>query len=244
MQKRGLMILRGMSFRKGMHGSLNIYDSEAVEEQILATESHKKLVEKVIEKYNIEFDIALDTVETPHTHLLFKILGKHLKKYCIRGYHDLTQVFSFQRPLYNWQFLIAEYDFVFVVRNDILLKEQMIETLNPHDDKLMFPFVEAYEVRYIPENKSYPRHSDCMMYFPKRYFHTLSGFNFYQDAVDFHDFLYKVICNIDSTVEYDFYIKTYHYSHTVDMWNPLFEITNRFHSDEKPNMSLTYPEDF
>ncbi len=239
-KRRGLLILRGLSFR--YNGTVGNWKS--IFEQVQCTLSHLKLVKSTIRKYDINFDIAIDTINTPFDLIILFILRKYLVYKNISSWPDFSQIDGILRFLTQIQCKLFEYDFVLLLRNDIILFEDFIDKFNPNDEVIKFPFVHSYRARRVYGTSEHPIVGDAFIYFPKQYYDAMEIFNEFSSGFHMHDIIH-MLKESKYFFEYDFYCNTYHDTNSELEWNPLYKISGRKHSKNiGSDLSLTFPKDF
>lgn len=239
-KRRGLLILRGLSFRyKGTVGNW-----KSIFEQVVCTISHLKLVKSTIIKYGVDFDIAIDTFNTPFDLILLFILRKYLVYKNISSWPDYSQIDGILRFLTHIEHKLFEYDFILLARNDIVLFDNFINNFNPNDEVIKFPFVHSHRARRVYGTSEYPIVGDAFMYFPKKYYHTMAIFNELPSGFHMHDIVH-LLKEAKYIFDYGFYCNTYHDTNSEFEWNPLYKISGRKHSKAiGSDLNLTYPKDF
>jgi hypothetical protein len=186
-------------------------------------------------------------LNTGYQDILINILKNELVYVNVEGFYDLSQVDNFRRTIAKLQFLIADYDFVIVMRNDTLIYDYFINLFDPFAQKVMFPFVHPRQIRMLDEKlqiSKLPVVSDIIFYFPRKYFFLLEFINQIPSAHNLHYILPIMKQKCDS-IEYDFYLKTYHDSNTEYEWNPLYRIMGRPKTKNTPSgFIIKYPEGY
>ena len=70
---RGLFLNRGMSFRYGSQFTRDYGNFYSYDGQIAAYKTQIKLIDTVIQKYNIIFDVVIDSVSTKYDKEVIKL---------------------------------------------------------------------------------------------------------------------------------------------------------------------------
>ena len=226
---RGLFILLGECFRQGRENS-RVRDTEyGYVKQKESTESHLKLIEK-LETLNYKIDICINTYDTKYKSDLLKWYNDATIYYdfvnenygCIERCVDATIV----KVLNNVD--IDPYDFIFICRLDILLKDPLIELFNPKVEYITYPNIMSWE--------KFPCISDLFCIIPKKYFHP---FNNWKGLINNglhilnHSSMYYLNINGLSYNDVDFMFKNIYFSNTSQMSNPYYKINCR---DEGPDI--------
>ena len=221
MEKRGVLILLGESFRLGEQGTRNIGSDESYNAQIKASFSHVSCVQYIKQQYNIPFDIYIATYNTKFNDTLLDIY----KQYSI-GY-DLYDDRIGTKELINRSISkmnITLYDFILLVRIDICLKDHFLTIFNPLWDTIRFA-----SICFMPYHKTgvYPRVNPVLLWIPKKYYIYIKE---YID-ISCHDVWKNLMCNTTLTIEdVDTMIDTYHDSDSAKDYNPMYYIVNRYES--------------
>ena len=237
---RGLILLRGMSFRDGTRGTTSYGTDFAIESQKEATLSHAKLYHYLKTKYNIDLKIHLDTASTKYDDLLKEWLGDCNSSFNFTEKRDASQLQNLNRIIKSISGSLWSYNFVLICRNDIHLKDAFIEILKPDDNEFKYPFVLWYHDRKVRAN--IPKISDAFFFFPRRYFRLFDSFT--EDVGHFHEIIVQMK-RLDSMLEHSPYIDTYHDADSYYDFNPLYRMVSRDETNimvTDPN--LKYPDHF
>ena len=236
---RGLIVTRGMSFREGTRGSSSYGSEFAIESQKEATLSHSKLFHTIKNKYNIDLKLHIDTATTDHDYLLKEWLEDCNATFNFTEQRDPTQLQNFNRIIKNIGGLWS-YNFIIVCRNDIYLKNEFVDIINPHDNQFRYPFVLWYKDRKFKKNT--PKISDTIFFFPRRYFRLFEAFT--EDVGHFHEVLFQMKY-FDSMLEHLPYINTYHDADSFYDFNPLYRMVSRQETSvTETDPNLKYPDHF
>jgi hypothetical protein len=236
---RGLILLRGMSFRDGTRGTRTYGTVSSVDSQKEATLSHLKLYHHLQNTYNIDVKIHLDTATTKYDDLLKEWLEDCNASFNFTEQRDASQLQNFNRIINSIGGLWA-YNFVIILRNDIFLKDAFIDLINPEDNQFRYPFVLWYKDRKLKFN--IPKISETLLFFPRRYYRLFEAFT--EDVGHFHEVLLQMKY-MDSMLEHSPYINTYHDADSYYDFNPLYRMVSREEAlitETHPN--LKYPEHF
>lgn len=236
---KGLIILVGESFREGgRHSRETATTKESFENQKLATKSHIKFISHIKSKFNCEIDLKFQTYRTKYT---FDLVNWYLNEVDSVGYDISLKKVIEKRNKHTTEFnrnykqIVSktlekkhDYDFIFITRLDVLIKDKMLEVFDPNWNEIRFPMVWHWK-KYCKTGKlecgySYPVVVDIMLFVPKRLFSTILNFHLNLDAWK------SLICKHELNVGYDdidVMINTMHRPNTKDMWNPLFKLVSR-----------------
>lgn len=241
---RGLVVLIGESFREGgRHSRETALTHESFENQKRATQSHIKFISHLESKFKCQIDLKFDTYQTKYT---YDLVNWYTKKVVNVNHRVSAKKIVEKRNKHTTEFnrkykkIISdtfdegtiEYDFIFITRFDVFLKDKMLEVFNPNWDKIKFPMVWHWK-KHCKTGKlecgySYPVVVDTMLFVPKRLFYTI--LNFHLDLNSWK----TLICKEELDVGYGdigVMIDTMHRPNTKDMWNPLCKLISR---PEKP----------
>jgi len=236
---RGLILLRGMSFRDGIRGTRSYGNDFAVESQKEATLSHLKLYHHLKNKYNINIKINLDTASTKYDDVLKECLKDCDVNFNFTEQRDATQLQNFNRIIKSIGNLWV-YDFVIIIRNDIFLKDAFIDLITPNDYAFKYPFVLWYKDRKFKPNV--PKISDTVFFFPRRYFRLFDAFT--EEVGHFHEVIMQMK-QLDSMLEHSPYINTYHDADSNCDFNPLYRMVSREEClTTETHPDLKYPDHF
>jgi len=213
---KGLLVILGESFRSGGQESRVRGNPESVPEQMLACDSHIRLIEHLKKTYNTDISVFLATYTTPYDRELLHMYSKYLIDHKILG--DVVGLNNlFRMALHSTT--ISKYDFVFYVRVDLLLKKDLFAVFNPNLQTIHFPFV-----CWIKWNKfgNDPRVCDTFLFIPKKYYSYLPYINIY------HGTWCELTNRTNLTYDdMDTFATTYHDSNTENDCNPFYSIVNR-----------------
>jgi hypothetical protein len=236
---RGLIITRGMSFRDGTRGTRTYGTDSSIENQKEATLSHSKLFHNIKNKYNIDLKFHLDTASTDHNFLLKEWLEDCNATFNFTEQRDASQLQNFNRIIKSIGGLWF-YDFVIILRNDIFIKDEFINLIDPKEQDFKYPFVLWYKDRKLKFN--IPKISETLLFFPRRYYRLFEAFT--EDVGHFHEVLLQMKY-MDSMLEHSPYINTYHDADSFYDFNPLYRMVSREETlITETHPDLKYPDHF
>jgi len=221
---KGLIIFIGECFRTGGHGSRTRDTPESILSQQSASLTHVKLINIIKEKHNMEIDIAINSYKTNNQDLLLtwysseNIIFSNFIEIMI-GQEALINTALHNEKLAN----ISCYEFIFICRIDLFLKDLMFELFDPYSQKLTFP-----SVCWIKDSvcNGMPRVNDTMLFIPKQ---MLNSNFIVNKKVSFrHESWFTYVHDYklnfyDLTV----YLDTYHDSDSAKDFNPLYYMIGR-----------------
>jgi len=215
------MLLIGESFRRGGQNTRVRGTPESYKEQIDACVSHKKFLENLSFKHNVEVNVCLATYNTQYNQDLINIYEKYNPAVLILAdVIGLNNLFHFSLSKID----INQYDAIFYCRIDLLLKDKFLEIFDPNYTTIRYPSVcYLYEgFNKMSNLGNHPRVSDTMCFIPKKYFYKLKYFYIGHESW----------CNLinEGGLTYDdidTILDTYHDSDTEKDFNPIYKIVNR-----------------
>lgn len=216
--KKILFVFLGESFRTGNQGTRIRGLPESINEQIHACTSHIELMSKCKYQFQLDTECVVITYKTKYDHLLQSIYNPYLNK--IRflkdtiGYENLCQK---SHSLFD----AKQYNIVFYIRIDLILKDYFIKIYNPSYTKIVYPFV-CWRRDYKQPN-GHPRISDLMVSIPSNYLHVLKK---RVNILDHNSYSYLLANNVPEH-DISYFINTYHDSDSAKDYNPLYKIANR-----------------
>ena len=215
-----LLILFGESFRLGGQGNRNRGSEESYKEQINASLSHIKFIER-LKKNNINMTVSINSYTTKFLYCLNDIY-----KHVLLDSIHYVKLIGQSKLIHNCIDRITNinnYDFILCMRIDLFLKDNFFEIFNPYSDKILFP-----SVCFKPYHKCgvHPRVNDTMMFVPKKYFNFIKkvqlDHNTWYDLIEYHKLSYE---------DLDVMLNTYHDSDSAKDFNPIYYIVNRYVSN-------------
>jgi hypothetical protein len=118
-----------------------------------------------------------------------------------------------------------DYEFIFVCRLDLLLKDDFIKLFNPEWSCITYP-----NVMYIDEAANYPHISDVFCFIPKKYFNPFDkwqGLLINAHHILHHHGCESLLLSGLSLDNIDFVTDMIYISNTIQMSNPLYAINCR-----------------
>lgn len=221
---KGLLIFIGECFRTGGQGSRNCDLPESIEPQKNASLSHINFINKIKKKYEIDIDIAINSYKTSNQELL---LSWYLNKNIIFSQFNeqlLSQQGLINNALSNEQLSnLSIYEFIFICRIDLFLKDLLFDLFDPYSQKLIFPSVCWFKDSVY---KNMPRVNDTMLFIPKNMFNADFIINKKVSLIHKSWFIYvnDYKLNFD---DLSVYLDTYHDSDSAKDFNPLYYIVSR-----------------
>lgn len=212
---RGLLILFGESFRLGGQNIRNRGSPESYDAQMKAAQSQVAWIERLRMK-GIEMDVGIssyttsyqDQLASVYPNLVFSLFHPDL----------LGQNGLIQHALNHTRSEQFDYDFVFYMRIDLLLKEPF-DHINLNTWQTIRFFSICWE-KWSHIGKD-PRVNDMMMYIPRAYFKYLR-------SIELSHYSWPKLMELGLTYDdMDMMWDTYHDSNSEIDYNPYYSIVNR-----------------
>ena len=252
---KGLILLKGESFRDGGQDSRKLATEEAYINQKKATKSHLLFLRKLLSQ-NVHVDLNITTYNTVYTDELLKWYSDEFNiiRACINdNATNFDQVTPIQDSLLSHVIntdsstslpALNSYNFIFFLRFDCALKSKFINIFDLKWNTIRFPFVRKWQQVYdyspsvhkLNKIKEYisktnllyfPVVSDVLWYVPRKYIDRL--FNTSQPyAHPWHSGWADLITNYSlSFNDMDVMLNTMHQSNTQFGANPLYSLISR-----------------
>jgi len=223
---KGLIIFIGECFRTGGHGSRARDTPESINAQHAASLTHVKLINNIKEKYNMEIDVAINSYKTNNQDLLLNWYNNNNLTIIFSNFIDamIGQEALINIALHNEKLAnITCYEFIFICRIDLFLKDLMFELFNPYSQKLTFPSV-CWVKDCVCNNM--PRVNDTMLFIPKQ---MLNNDFIVNKKVSFKHESWFIYVHDYKLNFYDLtvYLDTYHDSDSAKDFNPLYYMIGR-----------------
>jgi hypothetical protein len=121
---------------------------------------------------------------------------------------------------------LDDYEFVFYIRIDLVLKPFFFESFRTTDNKVLWPFV-CWRQDY-KTGLGFPRVCDLMVFVPRARYHLLKC----AAIILAHESYEYLVCNrLLSEHDIGYIVNTYHDSDSQKDWNPLYWTANRPSTD-------------
>ena len=220
---RGCLLLIGESFRIGSQGSRVIHET-AIPKQMDACKSHLQLVNTLLSK-NIEMNVVVVTYSTPYNPLLQSYYDNINAKYIFIDGPRLGYAGIVKRALRC--VCIEPYDFLLLLRVDLLLSDLFTTVYNPFNNRITFPSICMKDVD-VTTNR-FPQPADTMFHIPCKFFETfVQCVHIVPNYNDLH-IMWEILCRFGHLTyeSLDTMVPTYHDSDSEKDYNPLYTIINR-----------------
>jgi len=228
----GLFILLGECFREAMP-LIRTRDTEyGFIYQKQSSDSHIKLIDK-LSNNGYKIDIAINTYITKYKEDLLSWYGDKViysnftsENYGRNIVFDFSNVVnqSIKNVLNNVN--IDKYDFIFICRNDLLLKDPLIDIFNPDVKSITYPNIMSLS--------STPCISDTFCIIPKKYFYPFNNWKGLKENGQYilnPDSMRDLFLNGLSIDDIDFVSNKLYIANTYQSWNPLYKINCRDEAD-------------
>ena len=205
--KKGLFLIIGESFRYGGQFSRKRDDPNSFEDQKLACLSHVNLINYLEENNDLKIDVMINSYETKYKNKLFDWYSPRLIKY------------KFFPDVIGWDAIFKtgvdlienrQYDFIFIHRIDLVLKELLKQVLD----------IQRSNVAFASRTENH-KLNDMMMFVPNKFFEM-----FFAKELSLNHYFLDFV-NKDFLKNIDFMINQCHNSNSSKEWNPLYRIANR-----------------
>jgi hypothetical protein len=219
--KKFLFVLHGESFRYGGQFSRVRGKGDYYDRQLFATSSHIKLIDKLANEYDI--DILINSYELNRTDddKLYKLYKNktnnfilNLNKNIFRIEEDLlNNTYDKIKNIIN----INDYEYIFISRIDMFLKNYMIDNFNKYllKYKIVFPHIDSnFNINKPNTYGVFHTH----MIIPKNYFDIINNNTIYNMA---HGVIHPLINKYGFNCV-DYMVYTLHVCCTDLGWNPLY----------------------
>jgi len=221
MNKRGLLLIAGECFRDGNQFS-RLRDTEhGFNCQKTASESHMQLIKQLetdgylidtlICTYQTKYESELKTWYNPNTQFIF-----HQELIGIEGLIN-HGIWSIEKET------VDQYDFLFILRIDLLLKPLFFRAFQPSQTKILFPFI-CWKRWYRFIDKDLPRVAGIMEFIPRKYLSVLSRCAISMEHESWY--IYNE-CYGWTADDMGFFIDTFHDSDSAKDYNPLYKVASR-----------------
>jgi hypothetical protein len=210
---RGLICLVGESFRLGRQAKKAKDVDDAYEPQKSASMSAVAFVDQISAEHGINFDVFISSYKTKWQSELESWYGN-----LIVGNAYLDRKVGLEALVANArkQVNFTSYDFLFVLRIDLLVKPMLRRIFDPKWDKIMYP-----QACWVGGHlcKGRPRVSDTMVYVPGR----LANSRFFMNhgAAASHALFNGLQDDVGLMID------TFHDSDSSKDYNPLYRIVGR-----------------
>jgi len=230
----------GECFRDGPSETRLRDTARGVQGQLEASASHKKLISR-LRTLNYHIDVVINTCSTDHDTILLDyydpVVVKNFAKTPYRSLNHALRSSIACAPYMN------DYDFLFLCRLDILLKDPVIEAFDPSWQTITFP-----NVMYIDEGATYPHIANLFCFVPKKYFSPFDaweGIAMNTDNLLGHHTVEGMLQGGLTLADIGFFTDKLYIANTAQMSNPLYAINCRPEGPSyvKGFSDLTYKKD-
>jgi hypothetical protein len=233
-----LFILYGESFREGKQHSRETDTKNGYDSQLLACDSHIKLINKLKQKYNINTDVSISTYDTKYENVLKNMYKNNNLIY--KSQKELIGPTNIGKKAFE-SIHLDKYKFVLFTRNDILIKDKFIDEINPNYDKIMYLSQGStiFNDCYLDGS---PVVNPIIIIVPNKYFNIIHDIELDHNS-------WKVLYELHNynKEQMGFILNTYHDADSHKDWNPYYKMVSReeshiFIDEGKENIYLTKNE--
>jgi hypothetical protein len=201
MGKRGLFIFMGESFRSGGTTSRIVGLDESYDSQMQACYSHSSFVEMVSSMYGCIIDVYISTYNTKFNDKLLNAYTPNIIGHDL--YDNRIGTKALLENALNNIHDTSIYDFILLLRIDIIIKPKLYTIFNPDWDTIRFACIS-----WIQDARCgiYPRVNPILVFVPKKYYEYIIE---YID-ISCHSIWKNLILNANlKTEDMDVMINTY-----------------------------------
>jgi hypothetical protein len=218
-----LLVLNGESYRSGSQMTRVRGTKNYIERQMLACNSHIKLINEIKNKYNIETDIIIHTYrlnENDDNNLINFYKNHNINVISVNFLHSVCKnECDFLNLTYDKiNEHLLKYDFCLLVRIDLYLKEFFIKNII-FDNKIRFPHLDSNTNIEISNQNGEFLVCHAIIYYPKKYFLVIQNRIVYNSTHSIYNNLVKFGINHK---EIDFFVETLHICSTDIASNPIY----------------------
>ena len=240
MEHNALFILMGECFREGMPTSRLRDTIYGFNNQKEASESHLKLIKK-LNTMNYKVDIAINTYITKYDKELLSFYDNMIifSNFTNENYNHFQNAVNHSIIKVVNNVDISKYDFIFICRLDLLLKDKLIDIFDPSVKTITYPNIMG--LRMVDSVcQIIPAISEVFVIIPKKYFYSfdkwegiLKNSNIMLTANSGSDLILAGL----SLNDIDFMSDRLYIGNTFQSFNPLYKINCREeHSVEREDV--------
>ena len=236
--KKCKIFLIGECFRGGGGGSTIRGTDYSFEDQKLASMTQINLLNSLKKYFKIDLEIL--TYKTK--------FDNHIEEW-YSDFEPKITLFDNLIGITNLNYMAAknsneDYDFIFILRIDLIFKKAFLDNFNPFSDKITYPFVcwcvtpPNFNYDYVRHITSTGRHrvNHIMIFVPKRYINDYVKLVLDRKIISVHEDGDNMTDDMYNNLGY--MIDTYHDADSAKDKNPLYRIANR------PESTIWYSENY
>jgi hypothetical protein len=230
MEKRFLLIITGETFRDGPIQSRGRYTQKAYNLQKDAIDSQINFIENIFLNFSTKCEIFLNIYSgnTEYDNDLLSWYGKYAKY--VKFNNELLGEDNLHENTLNYiknNINFNEYDFMFFIRPDLLLKKYFNKIFKTNYTQITFAHINEITDPWgnnssITED-GYPRVNHQIMMIPRLFYDKLLDGKIWK----LHDSYRHSVLNGISSKDINFFLETYHGASTDIIWNPIFHQVGR-----------------
>lgn len=233
---KGLFIFFGECFREGLSCTRLVDTEFGFKNQVESSNSHKLLINNIIEKNDYTIDVAIHTYNTKYIETLLSCYNNIVYKHFSDHYysndvkHIANKVIS---DIFN-SLNMSDYDFIFFCRLDILLKPEFFKLFNTDWSEIMYP-----NVMSVSNNDMCIANVFCFI--PKKYFFPFLMWTGITNCHFFYPHAIKdLLKNGLSLYDVNFISDKTYIANTIQSKNPLWCINCRPEGPDFPIYITVY----
>jgi hypothetical protein len=217
-ENKGLVVLYGENCRDrrtDREDGIKKNDTEfAYSSQMEACDTHVKLIEYIKYKNNVDIDVSITTYNTKYENEIKSKYSNLINYSTEKQLIGMNNIFN--KSVSDIKDKSQNYNFILFIRIDLILKDEFRNYIKLDGNKILLCWQEWTSNTCFSNND--PRVGPGIMYFPKKYFYIL-----HNGVGADHDIMGKLKREYGlKNEEFGFLTNTYHASHPLDDWNPLY----------------------
>jgi len=221
---KGVFIFYGEAFRDSIGRIRDTYFG--YEKQKEASESHMKLLNK-LESENYKIDVSINTYQTNFKNELLCFYKNIIyTNFTTENYGAINIAVGNSVKNTFSKVDIDIYDFMFICRFDLLLKDELIGNFVPSVSSIIYPNVMSIEYHKV----SFPHISDTFCIIPKKYYHhnnSWKGIIENSNNLLYHQAVNYLLLNGLTLDDIDFFTDKIYVANTIQSKNPLYKLNSR-----------------
>jgi hypothetical protein len=234
MTNKCLFILIGESFRQGRNSSRIRDTVYGYQKQMECTESHNNFINH-LKTLNYDVDVVFNTYNTIYENILIKSYQNIIyKNFTNENYEHFRNVVNRSLTIIIENVNLENYDFIFLTRFDIYIKDYLCKIFNPKWNQIMYSH--AVYMEYSEPPIIYPFVTDTILFIPKKYFFSFNNnglewkglINNTNNILNHHCWGSLIRNGCLSLEDLNVMIDTLHNPNTDTEINPIYKINSRY----------------
>jgi len=231
---KGLFILFGEAFREGNVGNRTCDTPKGFINQKEASLTQNKLIER-LKSQGYQIDIAFNTYKTKFTNDLLNYYENIIYyNFEDRKNSDIKEVVNKTVSITLKNIEIKDYEFIFIFRFDLLIKNLLIDNFDPKWSKIIL----MNPMHYLSKDSKLPHISDPFIFIPKLFFYEKGywkGILENSKHLLYHQCVGDLVKNGLSINEIKFISNKIYPTNTLQYKNPYFKLASRSEGGDMPN---------